>query len=418
MPSNLLQPIQIKERVVLLDILRGFAILGIFIMNLEAFTFYWAMNDIQKAAVPLARYDHHVEFLLYMLLEGKFYSIFSLLFGIGFAIYLGKSFEDNSILPLFRRRLAVLLLIGVIHLLLWTGDIVAFYAILGFVLIPFRKFSNKTLLILSLLCILSPIGWYALKMSNPAIFDLSQWFFKAGEYFSQKQGIASNEDFYNAMKRADFFDMIKMNLVGIFFRFGDLIFQSRGFKVFGMFLLGLVLGRTHFYNRLQENKRLLWFVFIGGLIIGLPANYIMATYKASPDYFQLKPNGLRQTIAYAFGVAPLALAYASMLALLYLNGFFRKLLNVMAPVGKMALTNYFMHTFIGLLTFSGLGLSLDPIGPAAWTLFALVVFLFQIIISTIWLRYFNYGPLEWLWRSATYKKWQPMLKPKKTEVFD
>lgn len=408
MSAELLRPVHLKERVLLLDILRGFAILGIFIMNLEGFTFYWAMNDAQKAAVPLASYDDTVAFLQYLLLEGKFYSIFSLLFGIGFAIYLGKTSQHSSILPLFRKRLAILLLIGFIHLLLWTGDIVAFYALLGFVLIPFRKFSNRTLVILAALCILSPIGWYALKMSNPALFDLSHWFYKSGEYLSAKQGINSGQDFYNAMRRVDFFEMIKLNIVGIFFRYGDLIFQSRGFKVFGMFLLGLVIGRTYFYNKLQENKKLLWIVFLGGFIVGLPANYLMATYKGSPDYYQLKMDGLKQTIAYAFGVAPLALAYASVIALLYLNGFFRKLLNVMAPVGKMALTNYFMHTIIGLLAFTGLGLNMNPIGPAAWTIFALVVFLFQIVISTVWLRYFNYGPLEWLWRSATYGKWQPM----------
>lgn len=410
MSTDLLSPVHVKERVLLLDILRGLAILGIFIMNLEAFTLYWAMNDAQKASVPLARYDHAVEFLLYMFLEGKFYSIFSLLFGIGFGLYLSKSVENAGILPLFRRRLAILLLIGFIHLLLWTGDIVAFYAMLGFVLIPFRRFTNKTLLILAALCILSPILWYAMKMSNPAVLDVSQWFFKAGEYFSAKQGINSGQDFYKAMKSANLLEIIKINLVGIFFRYGDLIFQSRGFKVFGMFLLGLVVGRTQFYNRLEENKKLLWYIFFGGILIGLPANYFMATLKSTPAYFQLKPDGLKQTIAYAIGVAPLALAYVSLVALLYKTGVFKKVLSKVAPAGKMALTNYFMHTMIGLLTFTGVGFSLGPIGPATWTLFALIVFIFQIIISSIWLRYFNYGPLEWLWRSATYKKWQPMRK--------
>lgn len=408
MPVDHLRPVPLKERVLLLDILRGFAILGIFIMNLESFTFYWALNDVQKAAVPLAKYNQPVGFLQFMLLEGKFYSIFSMLFGIGFAIYLAKSLNNVSILPLFRRRLGILLLIGIIHLLLWSGDIVAFYALLGFVLIPFRKLTNKALLILAALCILSPIAWYALKMFNPAIFDLSQWVYKAGENLSARQGINSGQDFYMAMKRVNFFEMLEINVVGIFFRYGDLIFQSRGFKVFGMFLLGLVIGRTRFYDRLQENKRLLWFVLLMGLIIGLPANYLMATYKGSPAYFQFKLDGLKQTIAYAFGVAPLAMAYVSLLALLYLNDTFRKVLNLMAPAGKMALTNYFMHTVIGLVTFSGLGFGMDPIGPAAWTIFAVVVFLFQIAISTIWLRYYNYGPLEWLWRSATYRKWQPL----------
>ena len=86
---------------------------------------------------------------------------------------------------------------------------------------------------------------------------------------------------------------------------------------------------------------------------------------------------------------------------------------MLAPVGKMALTNYIMHTIIGILTFTGLGFAFDPIGPTAWTIFAVCVFVVQIILSTIWLRLFNYGPLEWLWRSATYVRWQPFVKNKK-----
>lgn len=410
MSTKTLQPVHKSERIQLLDILRGFAILGIFIMNLEGFTFYWALNDAQRAQVPLASYDHTTEFLQWMLLEGKFYSIFSMLFGIGFAIYLSKADDNKNILWLFMRRLAILLLIGFLHLLLWTGDIVAFYAILGFILIPFRRFSNKVLLILAGLCILSPIGWYALKMSNPAVFNLAQWPFKWGDYYSSRAGINSGEDFYKAMKEVDFFQMLKLNLVGIFYRYGDLIFQSRGFKVFGMFLVGLVIGRTKFYNKLQDNKRLLWSILIGGLVIGLPANYIMATLKESPGYGRLTMHGLKQTIAYAFGVAPLALAYSSLIALLYLNNGIKKILNVMAPAGKMALSNYIIHTLIGIFAFTGLGFAFNPIGPTAWTIFALVVFVIQIIFSTIWFRFCNYGPLEWLWRSATYRRWQPMIK--------
>jgi uncharacterized protein len=345
-----------------------------------------------------------------MLLEGKFYSIFSMLFGIGFAIYLSKADENKNILKLFARRLLVLLLIGFLHLLLWTGDIVMFYAMLGFLLIPFRKFSNKTLLVVAGICILSPVGWYALKMSNPPLFNLAQWPFKWGDHFAAQIGITSNEEFYNVMRHVEFFQMIKINLVGIFYRYGDLIFQSRGFKVFGMFLIGLVIGRIKFYCKLGENKRLLWGIFLGGLLIGLPANYMMATMKETPGYGQLTVHGLKQTIAYAFGVAPLALAYASLVALLYTTNTAKKYLNLLAPVGKMALTNYIMHTLIGIVAFTGLGFALNPLGPAAWTILALCVFIVQIVLSTVWLTYFQYGPLEWIWRQLTYGKRLPLKK--------
>ena len=411
MQSITVLPVQKNERIQLLDILRGFAILGIFIMNLEGFTFYWSLNDAQKAQLPLAQYSDATEFLMNMFLEGKFYSIFSMLFGIGFAIYLSKAEENKTILPLFRRRLLILLLIGFLHLLLWSGDIVMFYAMLGFVLIPFRKFSNKTLLIIAGLCILSPIAWYAIKMSNPRVFNLARYLYQAGERDSLQFGITSNETAYKELSGGDFIRLIRMNLSGIFFRYGDLLFQSRAFKVFGMFLIGLVIGRTKFYHRLQQNKRLLWQIFLGGLLIGLPANYIYAALKETRGYGELTMHGWKQTVAYAFGVVPLALAYASGMALLYLNKIAQRFLNLLAPVGKMALTNYIMHTFVGIFLFTKLGIFHAPIGPAHWTILALGVFVIQIFTSAVWLRFFNYGPLEWLWRSATYRKWQPMVRP-------
>lgn len=405
-----LQPVQKSERIQLLDVLRGFAIFGIFIMNLESYTFYWVLTDEQKARLAFAPYDHTIRFLHHMFFEGKFYSIFSMLFGIGFAIYLAKADENKNILNLFKRRLAFLLLIGFIHLLLWTGDIVAFYAMLGFLLIPFRKFNNKTLLFIAGLCILLPIALYAVKMINPDVFNLARWFYMLGENLSANMGITSGEEYYKVATGTNPLKILEANLYGIFFRYGDLIFQSRMFKVLGMFFLGLVIGRTKFYNRLHQNKRLLWTILITGVVIGVPANYIMARFMEGAGYYRFNVDGLYQTIAYSFGVAPLALAYASLVALLYQSQVAKKILDTLAPAGRMALTNYIMHTFIGLFVFTNLGLGISSMGPTAWTLFAVFVFVFQIIASTIWLRFFNYGPLEWLWRSLTYWKRQPMRK--------
>ncbi|MEO7264185.1 MAG: DUF418 domain-containing protein [Ferruginibacter sp.] len=412
MPSTTLQPMQSSQRIKLLDVLRGFAILGIFIMNLEGFSFYWAFTDAEKAAVAFASYDHTTNFLQLMLLEGKFYSLFSMLFGIGFAIYLSKADANKQVLSLFKRRLLVLLFIGFMHLILWTGDIVAFYAMVGFLLIPFRKFSNKTLFIIAVLCILSPIGWYALKMMNPAVFNPGQYLIDYNIRLDTQLGVNNDRDLAMGLGGDNFWRMMQLNFHGILWRYGDLLFQDRIFKVFGMFLIGLVIGRTKVFNRLQENKKLLWGILVGGLIIGLPANYLMAFFKEAGGYYKLTMNGMYQTIAYAFGVAPLALAYASFFALIYQIKPIKHLLNSLAPVGKMALTNYIMHTLIGLFVFTKLGLGVRNMGPTAWTIFAICVYIMQIFTSTIWLRYFNYGPLEWLWRSATYGKWQKLSRQK------
>jgi uncharacterized protein len=405
---NTTAPLQVTQRAAILDVLRGFALLGIFIANLFDFNFYWIIDDAQKAALPLAEYDKTASFLQRMFVEGKFYSLFSLLFGIGFAIFLAKPGNEAANLAVFRRRLLVLLGIGFIHLLLWTGDIVFFYALLGFLLIPFRKLSNKTLLILAALCILSPIAWYALKMSNPEVFDLSRWLYKADEKMQNSLGLKESKDFYHVFQGNDLWLRTKSNFYGITWRYGSLFFQSRLFKVFGMFLIGLVVGRSGFYKKLKENRRMLASIILAGFAIGLPANYLLARLQANPGYDQLTMMGLKQTIAYAIGVAPLALAYAASIALLYLYAPFQKTLALLAPQGRMALTNYLMQTLIGIITFSQLGFGFPSLGPAAWTLFAVGIFFLQVIISTIWLRYFQYGPMEWIWRQLTYGKRLPL----------
>ena len=180
-----------------------------------------------------------------------------------------------------------------------------------------------------------------------------------------------------------------------------------------MFLIGYVVGRSDFYKYILQHKKLLVQIIITGALIGLPANYFLATYMQHHmrDYFQLKTNGLYQTIAYALGVAPLALAYVGVFILVFQTKTGKKILSVFAPVGKMAFSNYITQSLIGNFVFLGAGLGfMWQVGPVYYTIFGIAVFSAQVILSTLWLKYFNYGPVEWLWRSATYKKWQPMRK--------
>ena len=158
-----INPTQAHEREIFMDVLRGFAILGIFIANLKSFTWYEASNEnIGSMFLPIL--DKQIAFLHLMFIEGKFYSIFSLLFGWGIALQFKRA-DDKGInaLPTVRRRLFFMLLLGACHLLIWPGDIVFFYALLGFILLPFRKLSDKALLITGTILILSPILLYALK---------------------------------------------------------------------------------------------------------------------------------------------------------------------------------------------------------------------------------------------------------------
>ncbi|MBK7561499.1 MAG: DUF418 domain-containing protein [Chitinophagaceae bacterium] len=414
-----LNPVQANERETFMDVLRGFAILGIFIANLGSGFSWYEENAHATGPFLLEGWDHKMQFLHHMFIEGKFYSIFSLLFGWGIALQVKRGMAKGiNAVPTIRRRLLFMLLLGAVHLMIWPGDIVFFYALVGFLLIPLRKFSNKTLLITGVLLILSPVLLYWLKMTFPDLNYPSKKLFETGGWVDSQintkfNNIKSQEEYMAAIKNSTWWDVLKGNIAGFFYRYGYLFFVSRIPKVLGMFLIGYVVGRSDFYKNLLQHKKLLYWIICMGLVIGLPANYYLGHYMTwyNNDYFNLKMKGLYQTIAYALGVVPLAMTYVALFMLSFQSAAGKKILSVLAPVGKMAFSNYILQSLTGNFVFLGAGLGyMGQIGPVYYTLFGIGFFILQIILSTQWLKYFNYGPLEWLWRSATYKKWQPMIK--------
>ncbi len=409
-----LTPVQTNEREIFMDVLRGFAILGIFIANLNGLSWY---NPEGKITSPylLPGWDHKMSFLHHMLIEGKFYSIFSLLFGWGIALQIKRGIANGiDPMPTVKRRLLFMLLLGFMHLLIWNGDIVFFYALLSFILLPLRKFSNKILLITGTILILSPILLYWLKMTWPVINRPAELLIQAGiKAEGVLVNIKSEEEFMNMMHHGSWWDQLKGNIGGIFFRYQYLVFVSRVPKVLGMFLIGYVLGRSDFYKNIGPHKKTVYWIIGIGLALGLPANYFLADYMSNHmgEYWQLKTKGLYQTIAYALGVVPLSLAYVGLFMLSFQRTAGKKILSVLAPVGKMAFSNYILHSLIGNFVFLGAGLDyMGQVGPVYYSLFGIAVFIVQIILSKTWLKHFNYGPVEWVWRSATYKKWQPFRK--------
>lgn len=406
-------PVQLNERISIMDSLRGIAILGIFIANLgSGFSFYDA--SLNNSGPFFHLLDKTFQFWQHVLIEGKFYSIFSLLFGWGMAIQLKRS-EVKGLTPVkfMRRRLTFMFLLGLAHLLLlWTGDIVAFYALVGFVFLWIRKWSERKLFITAILMLCLPVLVYFLRMKWNLLAAPAGIMYMTGEKIdSVLTGSKSFDEFLINLKTGNYFFQLKSLVAGVFYRFGDLLFQSRALKVLGMFILGYLLGRNDRYKQLVANKKLLWMIAGVGLLIGLPANYQLAKLMETGLYYRLKIEGFYQSIAYAFGVAPLALAYVSLFFLFAQTVIGKKITAVLQPVGKMAFTNYITHSIIGTLVFYGAGFGLArEVGPVYYTMLAFFVFIGQIIISTVWLKYFNYGPIEWLWRSATYKKWQPLTK--------
>ena len=414
-------PVQSNEREIFMDVLRGFAIFGIFLANLNAFSWYDFVNPAATSNMLLPRWDNKMLFLHHVLIEGKFYSIFSFLFGWGVTLQLMRLQKKGvTPFPIIKRRLFIMLLLGAFHLLLWPGDIVFFYALLGFVLLPLFRFSNKQLLITSFILILSPVLLYGLKMIFPILNFPSEILAKTGGLVDYKlNGVTNEETFRAFINKANWFDILKGDIAGFFYRYSDLLFISRISKVLGMMLIGVVVGRTDFYKKIATNKKILFYIIAFGIFIALPANYMLAWYMKNSNgaYYRLTVKGFYQTIAYSIGVAPLAATYVALFMLLFQNMKAQKALSILAPVGKMAFSNYIIQTLIGNFVFYNAGLGyMQKVGPVYYTLFGLIIFIIQIIISTIWLHYFNYGPLEWLWRSSTYRKWQIMKKNNRVAI--
>ncbi len=412
MESN--NPVQTRDRIVFLDALRGFAILGIFIANLNIFSGY---HENINVSGPFLRptLDSIMSFIHLMFIEGKFYTIFSLLFGWGIALQIesGNSKNINPI-PTIKRRLRFMLLLGGMHLLIWSGDIVFFYALLAFILLQLRRCSNKSLLILAAVLIFLPIILYAIK-SHWLILNYPSWFlFHLGDKVLQNLIGKNNFTNINIFKEhLSWLDYVKINIGGFFYRYGDLFFVSRIPKVFGVFLIGFVIGRTNFYKNFNQHKKTIYWIIGIGLFIGLPSNFILSYFITyyNDDYNNLKLNGLYQTIVNAIGVVPLALAYVFMLMLFFERNLGKRILSSVAPIGKMAFSNYILNSLIGNYIFVSAGLGYSRmVGPFYYTILGLLIYGMQIIISTLWMKYFNFGPIEWLWRSLTYKKWLTILK--------
>ena len=230
-------------------------------------------------------------------------------------------------------------------------------------------------------------------------------------------GIGGFEEFVKKLRYGNYFDHLQTLLSGVFYRFGDLVFQSRIPKVLGMFILGYLLGKDDRYKQIIANTKLLWSIAIGGLLLGIPCNYLLARYMEEGKYYNLGIEGMYQTIVYAFGVAPLALAYVALFFLAARTTVGKKCVAILQPVGKMAFSNYILHSLVGCFVFYGFGFAmLHQVGPVYTTIFAFLIFIGQIIFSTLWLKYFNYGPVEWLWRSGTYGKWQKQVKATSREL--
>ena len=388
-----------RQRHVILDALRGLALMGIALANFPEFALWTFLSSEQQAAMPTAYIDEIVRFLQYLVVDGKFYSIFSILFGIGFSLIM-----ERHGLRLFVRRMLILVIIGFLHLMfIWSGDILLLYAVGGLLLTLMIGLSDKSLFILALSLIMIPVGLDALIEFGG--FDFPEPFYQA--WLNKAEALGINEaNFASWLRDANSYGQMFAFLVqGAYERLWEFVEGHRLPKVVGLFILGYLASKHRLYARLQDLP--LWKALYWSVSIGLPTSLLYAWSATSGHPWGLTVHSL----LYAVSVIPLAIVFIIGICLLYLQSPKSVVFRWLAAPGRMALSCYISHSLIGVLLFYGLGFGLGTsLGLVYIELVALVVFFIQIIVCRIWLNYFRFGPLEWLWRMLTYGRYFPIIK--------
>jgi uncharacterized protein len=396
-------PISAGERVQAIDILRGFALFGIIAANMRGFAgpvevyFNWRLlwNGTADVVAQTA---------IDALISGKFITLFAFLFGLGFAVQMDRTRErGQAIAGLYSRRLTILLLFGAAHvLLLWWGDILVPYALVGFLLLLFRNRSQKALLIwaigISLVPVLIMTTLYTLVQFGVTIPSPPR---------PKPEAIQHALRIYSQGGWVEIFRQ----------RIADWIFLNRMFLfpivfVLPRFLFGVYVWRSGFIQNLAGREATLRKIFAGGLAIGLPLNVAGALIVAimNPNPFAPTLPALVLTVMWQISVPALSAAYAAGIWLLYLSGR-RGWVERFAAVGRSALSNYILQSLVATTLFYSYGLRLfGKTGPALGLIPTFAIYAAQVALSNWWFTRFQFGPLEWLWRSLTYGKLQPMRK--------
>lgn len=402
-------PVPGTERMSVLDAVRGAAVLGILLSNVVALSGLGFVAPEHYRSLPLAEWHPAIWFGVAFLIEAKFYSLFSFLFGVGFAVFTSRAAARHAdAARLFKRRLTGLLIIGLVHsVLIWMGDILLTYAVLGFALVPFLRRDDRTILRWAFGMLLLPIALYALLAGAAAIVAPRPA--PSGQTTSVAAPLPPPlQDAADAFADGTYPEVVLGNAVFTAAQVARRLVLMFFPRMFGMFLLGLYVGRRGFFADLGGHRPLLVRLCAIGMVVGLPLSYLGAVMEAGaagpglPD-----ARGLLETTVKTIGIPALSLGYAAALSLLFLE--VKGLCRAFAAPGQMALTNYLAHSILGVAIFYGIGLGLWAQVPLAVVMAgAIAVFVVQMIASRIWLAYAAFGPVEWLWRMFTYRRRVPL----------
>lgn len=404
-------PTAAGERIQTIDILRGFALLGILLVNMELFNSAFVAK-IMGSYEEQSLLDQAARWFVAFFAAGKFYTMFSFLFGLGMILQMERA-QARAVrfVPLYTRRMLVLLAFGLIHAyFFWIGDILTLYSVLGMLLLLFRNTRPRRVLIWVLIFLLVPVvlnaglwGLIELSRSNPegaAIMD--QMFAEQAQAY--KTLAAETDQVYAT---GNFVEITRQRAADMVIVFGTWPFMA--FNVFAAMLLGVYAGKRRIFADIPGHLPFIRKVLVWGLIVGIVGNLL---YVAAGEFSRRDiPTGLNfvATVGQTFGAPALSLFYMAGLTLLAENPRRRARMAPLAAAGQMALTNYLLQTIICTTLFYGYGFGLyGQIGAFGGILLTLAIYALQLAFSVWWLRRFRFGPMEWIWRSLTYLRRQPM----------
>lgn len=401
-------PVSGDERILSLDIIRGFALLGIFLVNMPTFIapeFIRQMYSLPEALAPL---DQAVRLFFDMFVQTKFYTIFSFLFGLGFFIFMSRVEKKGlNVNRLFSRRLLILLLLGLWHLVfLWYGDILHTYALIGFLLLLFYKRSNKAV-----------IGWafgltilfYALT-----IFQLLLISMVPVTYLGEQQAIGEEKlvEALRIYQDASYAEWLAYRLeVEITTIIGNIPFLI--LILLPLFLFGLYAGRQGILHEPAKHIGFIKRVWRVTLICSVPSVVMVALLHFDALSFGAGQETAHQLFVTLSGLT-LCFFYISSLVILLQKPVWQKRLRPLGLVGQMALTNYLLQTIISVLIINLFDL-FNRISLSTGLLLSLVIYFVLVLFSSFWLKRYRFGPFEWLWRSLTYGYLQPLKRSERQQ---
>ena len=391
-------PTEPERRIRSIDPIRGFALFGVMLVNTYNFGAWspeWAGS-----------LDRIFNTLMHSVFETKSLRLFSILFGFGFALQLSRILSDpEGSLWIYIRRLVILFIFGMAHALIFDGDILMQYAMLGLILVAFQNFPGKLLLTLSVVLLLAfPFGNLVHEPNYEDVLNEAE----------DRLPLSVQREDYPYLGTP--MEVFEENVEAIPPRIWEDLHQPESsLAIFSMFLLGFWLGRVRVIQNDSKNPALINKVFYWSAGVGVVAGLLEWWLQYRLGYAVYSGNvaspGVRLMgdLLFTYGSTALALAYGAGIVMLSRKSGWETILRPFQKLGKMALTVYLSSSLLFTTLFYGWGFGqLNLLGPMATTLYALLFFVMLAAFSNWWLSRFRFGPAEWLWRSLTYLELQPM----------